>query len=472
MKAKRTVSIALILTALMASVSCGSDQPQNDVTSPASDLSSVASDETTAPDPYAGIDLEGFTLRILNVKGVYWNIPMLDHDEMTGDNVSDAVYKRNRDIEDRLNFKIEITQSDDTTADLVKTVSAAADEYDAVYTLSDKMQSNITNGYFKNILDIPEIDVTSDWWDPKLNDDLTVSGKYLYQASSAFNPGGFIRSVAVAFNKNILGKNNLDAPYELVRSGKWDYDAMREYAAACANLNGDDSFKSGTNAVFGTTTHSGWVNVVSTGAEGLVQKNDKGELYYAGVSEKLTDALDKMASVFSGDGMILNDYECVEYFMEDRALFVVTAIGNIGSMRDMNSEYGMIPVPKFDDASDYTAPMGSAFLLGIPVTNTHLSETAKALDALSRAGYETVLDTFFESLCYKGLRDDDSIEMMEIINSARSADLGYTFGWTVDVMNGIADKLMKGKTDIASSAASAGSKIEEKIKTFMETIAK
>ena len=141
-------------------------------------------------------------------------------------------------------------------------------------------------------------------------------------------------------------------------------------------------------------------------------------------------------------------------------------------MRDMNSEYGMIPVTKFDDASDYTAPMGSAFLLGIPVTNTHLSETAKALDALSRAGYETVLDTFFESLCYKGLRDDDSIEMMEIINSARSADLGYTFGWTVDVMNGIADKLMKGKTDIASSAASAGSKIEEKIKTFMETIAK
>ena len=62
--------------------------------------------------------------------------------------------------------------------------------------------------------------------------------------------------------------------------------------------------------------------------------------------------------------------------------------------------------------------------------------------------------------------------MMEIINSARSADLGYTFGWTVDVMNGIADKLMKGKTDIASSAASARSKIEEKIKTFMETIAK
>ena len=39
-------------------------------------------------------------------------------------------------------------------------------------------------------------------------------------------------------------------------------------------------------------------------------------------------------------------------------------------------------------------------------------------------------------------------------------------------MNGIADKLMNGKTDIASSAASAGSKIEEKIKTFMETIAK
>ena len=34
MKAKRTVSIALILTALMASVSCGSDQPQNDVTPP------------------------------------------------------------------------------------------------------------------------------------------------------------------------------------------------------------------------------------------------------------------------------------------------------------------------------------------------------------------------------------------------------------------------------------------------------
>lgn len=437
---------------------------------PASDPSSINPDDTTAADPYAGIDLNGFTLRILNVKDVYWNIPMLDHDELTGDSVSDAVFNRNRDIEKKLNFTLEIIQSDDTTADLIKTVSAGSDEYDAAYTLSDNMQSNITGGYFMNILDIPEIDMSDEWWDPSFNDDLTISGKYLYQASSAFNPGGFVRSVAIAFNKNMLEKNGLDMPYELVRSGKWDYDAMRTYAAACADLNGDDDFKSGTNAVFGTTTHPGWVNVTSTGADGLVQKNDKGELYYAGVSEKLINALDKMAGVFSGNGMILNTYECVEEFMKDRALFVVTAIGNIGAMRDMNSEYGMIPVPKFDQSSDYTSPMGSAFLLGIPVTNTHTGETAKALDALSRAGYETVLDKFFESLCYKGLRDDDSIGMMEIINAARSADLGYTFGWTVGVMNSIADKLMKGNTDITSAAASAGSKIEEQIKTFMDSV--
>ena len=32
MKAKRKLYIAFILPALMASVSCGSDQPQNDVT--------------------------------------------------------------------------------------------------------------------------------------------------------------------------------------------------------------------------------------------------------------------------------------------------------------------------------------------------------------------------------------------------------------------------------------------------------
>ena len=191
-------------------------------------------------------------------------------------------------------------------------------------------------------------------------------------------------------------------------------------------------------------------------------------------------AYSKLCSMLSGDGFCVmkNEKELQGAFIfeQGRAMFYQGPLGLAGDaeFRGLDFEFGVIPAPKYEASQSQYYTMASEYTLSltVPKTVSDTKFTGEVLDYMAYLGLRDVIPDIQTSLCYKGMRDDDSIEMMEIINSARSADLGYTFGWTVDVMNGIADKLMKGKTDIASSAASAGSKIEEKIKTFMETIAK
>lgn len=459
---------AALLTAQL--LSCGTTDTTPDTTAPADTTQTEATPETEA-DPYAGYDLGGYELRILNVEGVVWGTPQLDVVEMSGNAVDDAAYTRNRALEERLNFTLSVIEEGDPDGALDKAVNAGEDLYDVSYTRTDLTASNVSKNLYANILDLPGIDLEAPWWDPEFNTGLLLRNKYLYQASSSFNVSTFIRSVAVVFNKDILLNNGLELPYDMARNGEWTYDVMKTYAETARNLNGDDQYTQTGNCTYGTATFSGWLSVAATSAGSLIQVDENGEPYFAGASESFVDALDTLATVFSGDGMTLDDGNTyVDRYAEGKALFMVSAIGNVSSLRDMDSEYGILPAPKYHVEEDYSAPMGSAYVMGIPVTNSHMTETAAALDCLSRYSYDNVLPVFFDSLCYKGLRDADSLDMLTIINTYRKADLGRIFGWTQVFLDQVGAKLVQGNLNIMSDIEAKRSSIESSITKTMDAI--
>lgn len=470
----RKITAALLLVAMLtatgAMTACSTDEKQ-DETTPTNEVTTTETTSETEADPYAGYDLSGYTLRILNVEGVVWGTPQLDVEEISGNAVDDATYTRNRALEEKLNFTLSVLEENEPHKALEKAVNAGEDLYDVSYTITDQTASNVSKNLYANILDLPSIDLTSPWWDPEFNNGLILRNAYLYQASSSFNVSTFIRSVAVVFNKDILINNGLELPYDMARDGKWTYDVMKTYAETAKNLNGDDKYSQSGNCIYGTATFSGWLSVAATSAGSLVQVDENGEPYFAGASESFVNALDILATVFSGDGMTLDDGSTyVERYAAGKALFMVSAIGNVSSLRDMDSEYGILPAPKYYEEEDYSAPMGSAYVMGIPVTNSHMTETATALDCLSRYSYETVLPVFFDSLCYKGLRDEDSLDMLSIINTYRKADLGRIFGWTQVFLDQVGAKLVTGKLNIMSDIESKRSSIESSITKTMDAI--
>ena len=152
-----------------------------------------------------------------------------------------------------------------------------------------------------------------------------------------------------------------------------------------------------------------------------------------------------------------------EFFSEGRAAFLLVSAGFANMFRDMDSPYGIVPIPKYLETDSYSSPIGSTLLFGIPSTCRNAENVGIALDALSRWSYENILPVYYESLCYKGLRDEDSIEMLNIITDTRTTDLGRTYGWTLSFLAGLGSSIAKDSQSYASKFAGVEGKISGEI---------
>ena len=102
---KKYITLILASAIMLTSLSCGSGNNDNSTTD-VPDTS--AAPETTAPEETDGLpekDMEGFELKINHFDGTLlsWALIQLDAEAETGDRLSDAIYRRNRGIEERFN---------------------------------------------------------------------------------------------------------------------------------------------------------------------------------------------------------------------------------------------------------------------------------------------------------------------------------------------------------------------------------
>lgn len=465
--------LCLLLVAML--VSCSA--PANTETTANSDTdTSVTTAPETEADPYEGIDLGGMELRFLNTEGKLWDtMSILDYEELTGVGVEDAVFNRNRTLEDKLNMTILVNEVSDYQTAMSKSVTAGEDLYDVVYTMSTSLASNITAGMFQNLKDIPTLELDAEWWEPSFNGLLELNNRYLYAVGSPLHLMSMDMTVACYANRAILTDNGLDIPYDVVRNGEWTCDAMYEIMTPCISLNGDETYTENTqNATFGVSTFNGWIGLMTTTADTIVQRDADGIPTWVGVSERLITACTTLEKLFANDGHLIPLANASDYttrFMEERTAFCILSIGNASIFREMDSAYGILPIPKFAETDDYSSPIGSTLLMSIPVTCADTENVGTALDALTRYSYDNVLPAYYENLCYKGLRDEDSIDMLEIIQASRTCDIGWTYNWTTDLLYSIGTYIQNSSGNYASRFAANESKIKSSIQKTMDEIA-
>ena len=91
------------------------------------------------------------------------------------------------------------------------------------------------------------------------------------------------------------------------------------------------------------------------------------------------------------------------------------------------------------------------------------------LDALSYECYKTVLPLYYgQTISQKGLRDEDSIEMREIINETRRSEPGMIFGITTNLVNSLTTTIQTAAGDAASVMASNKEAVEGYIEELVE----
>ena len=372
-------------------------------------------------------------------------------EEENGDIVNDAIFSRNRTVEERLNLTLTYTLAPGAYSDRsawVKQVTQSTMAGDGANDIvAGYSMSGATLAYNRMLIDLMALDhinFEKPWWPSSLIDEATCGGK-LYFCSGDISTNMIYMLYATYFNKTMAQNYDIEADdlYQLVLDGKWTLDKLIELSGGMyADLNGNS--QKDTEDQYGITTHSVWSDAFFT-ASGL-RSTVLGEDGLPVLSpefggEKTQALLEKLLDVFytQNDMFFTNDSNQLvrDQFMEGRALFITTEVYFANNyLRDTEIEYGILPMPKYDEAQEdyYTVSSFPYTLYGIPVDAKDPSMSAALLECLASESYRTVSPALFEvALKVKYASDSDVSAMYDIIRTSNVFDIGRIFN---DSMNG------------------------------------
>ena len=176
---------------------------------------------------------------------------------------------------------------------------------------------------------------------------------------------------------------------------------------------------------------------------------------------------------YSVDTFKLNLYDKDgQIFGEGRNLFLFTATHLISQLREMDTEFGMIPYPKYSkDQTEYLPSTAGIFLpiLCVPKTVQNLEEIGLFMEAFTYEGSKTVVPAFYDVILKgKTARDAESSDMLDYIYGSISYDTGnlFNFGSFVSALPSIQS------TAVASSLAGSRPVLEKAIESLIAEITK
>jgi hypothetical protein len=208
-----------------------------------------------------------------------------------------------------------------------------------------------------------------------------------------------------------------------------------------------------------------------------IDKNGYLELLY-GEEDTINVWQDILDYVMYADYYYVNSYdeslvpEKYNPFMVDRALFQMGQVKSALNFRNMESDYGVLPVPKYDEAQENYASlvwMHHDCVLGIPGSCSNTEMISTVLEHMSYISYYEVYPIFYDTIILgRSARDQQSKEMLEMIFKVRSFDPGQY--WLNSSLGYFLTVREQNVENISSFWAKIQSKVETAIEEFNEKI--
>lgn len=482
---KKMTSLILLAAMLASLASCGDEKTPADETTSSPDAdTTVASGD---PDyTYPELDCGGEEFTILNLEPTWDMYTYLDLESQTGEIIDDAVYERNRALEERFKFKLNVVEFaiNDLITQVQTTVSAGDNTYDAAYVRGTNVASAVSNGLCKNLCDITGLNLDKPWWNQSVVTEASLgkSGNTLYFVQSDLSLCAFDLVWSIYFNEDMMTRLGKDMPYDTVREGKWTIDSFNTMLKWGTNLNGDDNFTFSydNKAIYGFTSFYRICDAMIIGAGNrFTTKGSDGTPALSLENDRFYTTAEKLAKIFGSEGDYIeanqNGVKYDKIFMSGRALFYGGEVKASGVFREMEDSFGILPLPKLDESQEnYCAWMNyDTPTLIVPSTNSDPERTGAILDALSYLSYKDILPAYYKvRVSQKSLRNDDSIEMLGIIRDSLYYDASLTYGWTADLASSIRTAVIAGDSNVSSIIAAQKEAVAGKIAATMESLAK
>ena len=456
---KKMITMLLAMLMLLQTVACAESSENTEETSASAVTSTEvgASEETaveTEPEDtidavvaqFEGRDYDGYRFRILDREGSWGTVDVMA-EEMTGEAINDAVLERNNLLAEKLNIVV-VEQRDGSPYTTMKTsVTAQSDDFDTVTDGLSRLASTVANGIIRDYHDVPEVKMENGWWDQQLIEGMSVANKVFFMTGDISIMDNY-GTWCMMFNKGILNDNGLENPYDLVNEGKWTIDKLGEMSlATTVDLNGDGKWTEADQYGFISESYNTYGLYICFG-EKITDKDENDLPVFVYSAESAINSIIKSLEVQYSNGCNMGLFPGLSreaQFKAGGGLFYFAGMINITAFRDSETDFGIIPAPKYNEEqeqyySTYSPENMTAY--AIPVTVADTARAGDILEAMAAFSAYTLTPAYYEkTLMGKSVRDAESEPMIELILNSRNFDLGSIFDWggTASAVRGMSD---------------------------------
>ena len=428
MKRKLSIIFALLLL-LQTAASCGDSQTSD---TPITDGGTIEAGETEA-DVFGGLAEKTFGGKEFNflIRETEYNDYYIEAE--SGDVLNDAIYRRNTEVEEHFDVKINPISIDGAWSNrdsylgaIRNSVMAGIGEYDLVDGYAGIIGALFTDNICMNLWDVPNLRLNEKWWSELMASELTVNGK-LYDMTGDLAINMWSNLHAMYFNKGMIEDFGRTSPYDRVKAGTWTFDAfLSDIKDVSKDLDGNGSLTESDqwgflvyDSIALDNLHNAFnIPVSKRGTDGLPTYDLQNERLIGAVEKITVLAFENPDSLYmeQGNPNIIADSRNI--FTSGNAMYFADTLAACTAMRDSDTDFGIIPLPKYDENQEgyYTSSRDGRTMFVIPNDVKAVDFVGLITEALAVASHKYVIPAYYDvTLKTKAARDDESAAMLDII---------------------------------------------------------
>ncbi len=411
----------------------------------------TAAEENTEPSKLDNIpdDLkfEGEDVVILSRAFLGWTWDEVAVPELNSEPVNDAIFNRNVKVSDRLNINIVSSPIEDADQnkpieEIKRAVLAGSDEYDLMAGACYLMLTTALEGTFRDLTQLEYLDLSQDYWTQDYNEVISYNNRQ-YTATGMIALSIYRFAFVTMFNKDEFDNKSVPYLYEAVSNNEWTLDYQAQLAEDFyQDLNGNS--KKDEEDFFGLIT-SPYISTdpywASCGLR-IVEKNADGEYEYVLDTARLSNVTDKVLHLFYESGTLVYPHTALDAEQDDIRIAFANGNGAMcttrlvaaeqGDIRDMEQQYGIVPMPKYDEAqAEYGTLQHDQFTVyAVPstVSEDKLPMLGAVLEVMASESLRTVKPAYYEiALKRKYMSDPVAWDMLDLIFNTVKIDAGIVY---------------------------------------------
>ena len=420
--------LALLLASMMlvaVLVACqvngsGSSDTQKPAVTGSDETQAAVPDETSvsAADDLPELDFDGKTFRMLSYRGANtfegngW-VLYLDIDEPTeGELLEQAAFERNADLKDRFKVEFELeadvfnwNNEHEDIAYFRNVIGASGDDmYDIAILQSSGVETLLIEEYLYDLNDLSYIDWDKPYYVQGMNDVYHV-GSHQYILFSHIQYPCF-STPAIIVNRDILQNRGHTAEelYQMVDDKEWTLDALSTLIEGYyTDVNNDGKRDLGDEYGFASTQYGPVYFFPAAGMKGTYVTDTGFEFDYG--TDKAVAVMEKILAFVNNQYVYREDWDFAP-FKESRAMFTVWA-SELRALRDWDINYGILPIPLYEEGQDRYYAVVSGTPLLVPYTISDPDFVGAMIEAMAAGSYKYLTPAFYTNFMQQKVIQDD-----------------------------------------------------------------